>query len=111
VQNVEFFHKVHFENCYHRKKAKKSLAGFIDFFRENDFDEFLENIRKDFQMPSPKCRIYLSINLGYSKQDFFEYSYQKGANIMGNKKVCTKTFMSENYMPRKGVICAWDNGN
>ena len=38
MQHIEFFHRDHFEYCYHRKKAKHSLAQFIDFFWETDFD-------------------------------------------------------------------------
>ena len=38
MQHIEFFHKDHFNFHYHRKKPKNSLAQFIDFFWETDFD-------------------------------------------------------------------------
>ncbi len=38
LQHIEFFNRDHFEYCYHRKKAKHSLARFIDFFWETDFE-------------------------------------------------------------------------
>jgi len=39
VQHVEFFDTYHFEHHYHRKKPKHSLARFIDFFWEIEFDD------------------------------------------------------------------------
>ena len=42
MQHVEFFHKEHFAFRYHRKKPKRSLAQFIDFFWETKFDELLQ---------------------------------------------------------------------
>jgi len=38
VQHVEFFHRDHFHQHFHRKKAKPSLSKFIDFFWETDFE-------------------------------------------------------------------------
>ncbi|HYE56272.1 MAG TPA: helix-turn-helix domain-containing protein, partial [Chitinophagaceae bacterium] len=38
VQHVEFFHKDHFQHRYHRVPPPASLAHFIDFFWETDFD-------------------------------------------------------------------------
>jgi AraC-like DNA-binding protein len=37
VQHVEFFHRDHFHQHFHRRKAKTSLSKFIDFFWETDF--------------------------------------------------------------------------
>lgn len=39
MQHIEFFHRDHFEKNYHRQKAGSSLAKFIDYFWETDFDE------------------------------------------------------------------------
>ncbi|HEY6977597.1 MAG TPA: AraC family transcriptional regulator [Chitinophagaceae bacterium] len=38
MQHVEFFHRDHFHQHFHRKKAKLSLSKFIDFFWETDFE-------------------------------------------------------------------------
>lgn len=38
-RHIEFFHRDHFEFRYYRKKARKSLSQFIDFFWETDFEE------------------------------------------------------------------------
>jgi AraC-like DNA-binding protein len=39
VQHIEFLHKDHFEEKYHRKWLRQEqLASFIDFFWETDFD-------------------------------------------------------------------------
>jgi AraC-like DNA-binding protein len=39
MQHIEFFHRDHFEDRYHRVKAGKDLSMFIDYFWETDFDE------------------------------------------------------------------------
>jgi AraC-like DNA-binding protein len=39
VQHVEFFHKDHFENHYHRTPAPAALSHFIDFIWETDFGD------------------------------------------------------------------------
>lgn len=38
MQHVEFFHKEHFQQYYHRVPPPAALAHFIDFFWETDFD-------------------------------------------------------------------------
>jgi AraC-like DNA-binding protein len=37
MQHVEFFDAGHFEQRYHRQKARRGLSAFIDFFWETDF--------------------------------------------------------------------------
>lgn len=48
VQHIEFFHRDHFHQHFHRKKAKASLSKFIDFFWETDFDEMWQHYPKGF---------------------------------------------------------------
>lgn len=48
MQHVEFFHKEHFENKYHRVAPAESLKSFIDFFWETDFDTLWEKYPKGF---------------------------------------------------------------
>ncbi|RYY95472.1 MAG: hypothetical protein EOO11_15765, partial [Chitinophagaceae bacterium] len=38
MQHIEFFHRDHFQQRYHRRTARKALSYFIDFFWETDFD-------------------------------------------------------------------------
>ena len=39
MQHVEFFHSDHFQDRYHRVSPPASLAHFIDFFWETDFED------------------------------------------------------------------------
>ena len=48
MQHVEFFHTEHFESRYHRITPPASLALFIDFFWETDFDELWKLHPKGF---------------------------------------------------------------
>src|ERR1700754_4598034 len=48
MQHVEFFHKEHFENEYHRTAPAAALRSFIDFFWETDFDNLWEKYPKGF---------------------------------------------------------------
>lgn len=48
MQHIEFFHKDHFENKYHRIAPASSLRLFIDFFWETDFDDLWKNYPKGF---------------------------------------------------------------
>jgi AraC-like DNA-binding protein len=65
VQHVEFFHRDHFEYRYHRKKAKKPLAQFIDFFWETDFEELYEQYPDGFSDALfPNVGYTYLINLG-----------------------------------------------
>ncbi len=65
VQHVEFFHRDHFEYRYHRKKAKKSLLQFIDFFWEIDFDDLWKQYPQGFSDALfPNIGYIYLINLG-----------------------------------------------
>jgi len=65
VQHVEFFHKDHFENNYHRVYTTGELSNFIDFFWETDFDELWSQYPKGFSDALfPNIGYTYLINLG-----------------------------------------------
>ncbi len=65
MQHVEFFHRDHFEYRYHRKKAKKSLLQFIEFFWEIDFDDLWKQYPQGFSDALfPNIGYTYLINLG-----------------------------------------------
>ena len=65
MQHIEFFHRDHFEYQYHRKKAKHSLAQFIDFFWETDFDHLWQQYPRGFaDLLYPDIGYTYMINLG-----------------------------------------------
>ena len=99
MQHVEFFHRDHFEYRYHRKKAKKSLSHFIDFFWETDFDELYEHYPQGFSDA-------LFPNIGYT------YLINLGTPFvmqLGEEKFDMK---SDGFLPRhKSMICHHTTGN
>jgi AraC-like DNA-binding protein len=99
VQHVEFFHKDHFEFRYHRKKAKKTISQFIDFFWETDFDELYEQYPGGFSDA-------LFPNVGYT------YLINLGTPfIMQLEKECFEV-RSHGFLPRhKHMICHHSTGN
>lgn len=65
MQHIEFLHRDHFEYHYHRKKAKHSLAQFIDFFWETDFDKLWKQYPGGFaDLLYPDIGYTYLINLG-----------------------------------------------
>jgi AraC-like DNA-binding protein len=48
VQHVEFFHRDHFENNYHRTPPPAALRHFIDFIWETDFGDLWEQHPEGF---------------------------------------------------------------
>jgi AraC-like DNA-binding protein len=63
--HIEFLHRDHFYNKYHRKKAKPSISKFIDFFWETHFDEIFINHPEGFtDMLFPDVGYTYLINLG-----------------------------------------------
>jgi AraC-like DNA-binding protein len=99
VQHVEFFHRDHFEYRYYRKKAKKSLSQFIDFFWETDFDELYEQYPKGFSDA-------LFPNVGYT------YLINLGTPfVMQLEEECFE-MKSDGFLPRhKNMICHHSTGN
>jgi AraC-like DNA-binding protein len=99
VQHVEFFHRDHFEFRYHRKKAKKTLSQFIDFFWETDFDELYEKYPGGFSDA-------LFPNVGYT------YLINLGTPfVMQLEDECFE-MRSDGFLPRhKNMICHHSKGN
>ncbi|MGE5519450.1 MAG: helix-turn-helix domain-containing protein [Candidatus Dadabacteria bacterium] len=99
MQHVEFFHKDHFEYRYHRKKAKRLLSRFIDFFWETDFDELYKQYPEGFSDA-------LFPNVGYT------YLINLGTPFvmqLGDEKFEMK---SDGFLPRdKKMICHHSTGN
>ena len=65
MQHIEFFHKDHFENYYKRTTPGESLADFIDFFWQTDFDSLWKAYPKGFSDALfPNIGYTYLINLG-----------------------------------------------
>lgn len=99
MQHVEFFHKDHFQFRYHRKKAKKSLSQFIDFFWETDFETLFQQYPQGFSDA-------LFPNVGYT------YLINLGTPFtmqLENEKYEVK---SDGFLPRhKNMVCHHSVGN
>jgi AraC-like DNA-binding protein len=99
VQHVEFFHRDHFEYRYHRKKAKKSLSQFIDFFWETDFDELYRQYPEGFSDA-------LFPNIGYT------YLINLGTPFVMQLEDESFEMKSDGFLPRhKNMICHHSVGN
>ena len=99
MQHVEFFHRDHFEYHYHRKKARKSLAQFIDFFWETDFDELYEQYPQGFSDA-------LFPNVGYT------YLINLGTPFVMQLEEESFEMKSDGFLPRhKNMICHHSKGN
>lgn len=65
MQHVEFFHREHFDRYYLRREPRKSLAQFIDFFWETNFDGLWETYPGGFSDAIfPNIGYTYLINLG-----------------------------------------------
>lgn len=99
MQHVEFFHRDHFEYRYHRKKAKKTLAQFIDFFWETDFDQLYEQYPRGFSDA-------LFPNVGYT------YLINLGTPFVMQLEEESFEMKSDGFLPRhKNMICHHSKGN
>jgi len=99
VQHVEFFHQDHFEHKYHRKKAKKSLAHFIAFFWETDFEQLWEQYPTGFSDA-------LFPNIGYT------YLINLGTPFVMQLENERYEIRSHSFLPRsKNMICHHSAGN
>jgi AraC-like DNA-binding protein len=99
VQHVEFFHKDHFQYRYHRRKAKKSLSGFIDFFWETDFDTLWAKHPSGFSDA-------LFPNVGYT------YLINLGTPFIMQLEEESFEMRSDGFLPRhKYMICHHSAGN
>jgi AraC-like DNA-binding protein len=99
VQHVEFIHNDHFEFRYHRKKAKKTLSEFIDFFWETDFDELYPVYPDGFSDA-------LFPNIGYT------YLINLGTPFIMQLENDRFEMKSDGFLPRhKYMVCHHSTGN
>jgi AraC-like DNA-binding protein len=99
VQHVEFFHRDHFEFRYHRKKAKKSLSQFIDFFWETDFETLFDRYPSGFSDA-------LFPNVGYT------YLINLGTPFVMQLEEEKFEVKNDGFLPRhKNMICHHSIGN
>lgn len=99
MQHVEFFHKDHFEFRYHRKKAKKSLSQFIDFFWETDFETLFDIYPSGFSDA-------LFPNVGYT------YLINLGTPFIMQLEDEKFEVKNDGFLPRhRNMICHHSIGN
>ena len=99
MQHVEFFHRDHFELRYHRRKARRSLSRFIDFFWETDFDPLYEKYPEGFSDA-------LFPNIGYT------YLINLGTPFKMQLEDDCFEMRSDGFLPRhKNMICHHSAGN
>jgi AraC-like DNA-binding protein len=93
VQHVEFFHIDHFEHRYHRRKAKKSLWPFIDYFWETDFESLWAQYPEGFSDA-------LFPNIGYT------YLINLGTPFVMQLEETRHEIRSDGFLPRfKNMVC------
>ena len=99
MQHIEFFHRDHFEYHYHRKKAKKSLSQFIDYFWETDFEGLWGRYPEGFSdVLYPHVGYTYMINLG---TPFVMQLEEKKFDVK-----------SDGFLPRfKNIACHHSVGN
>jgi AraC-like DNA-binding protein len=99
VVHVEFFHTNHFDFRYHRRKARKSLSHFIDFFWETDFDEVYNKYPDGFSDA-------LFPNVGYT------YLINLGTPFVMQLEESSFEMKSDGFLPRHQYItCHHRAGN
>jgi AraC-like DNA-binding protein len=99
VQHIEFFHRDHFEYRYFRKKARKPLSQFIDFFWETDFDTLFEQYPEGFSDA-------LFPNVGYT------YLINLGTPFVMQLGEDSFEMKSDGFLPRhKNMVCHHSSGN
>jgi AraC-like DNA-binding protein len=99
LQHVEFFNTDHFEYRYLRKKAKKSLSGFIDFFWETDFEQLWSQFPNGFSDA-------LFPNIGYT------YLINLGTPFIMQLEEKKYPIKSDAFLPRhKCMICHHSKNN
>ena len=99
MQHVEFFHRDHFEYRYHRRKAKKNLSQFIDFFWETDFDPLYDQYPGGFSDA-------LFPNVGYT------YLINLGTPFTMQLEGESFEMKTDGFLPRhKNMVCHHSRGN
>lgn len=99
MQHVEFFDTYHFENRYHRKRPRHSLAKYIDFFWEIEFDDILK------QHPAGFSDV-LFPNIGYT------YLINLGTSFTMQLEDAKYEMKTDGFLPRhKKLACHHSTGN
>ncbi|HEY0680485.1 MAG TPA: helix-turn-helix domain-containing protein [Chitinophagaceae bacterium] len=99
VQHVEFFHREHFQERYHRVAPPSSLSHFIDFFWETDFDPIWENYPSGFSDA-------LFPNIGYT------YLFNLGTPFVMQLDNKSFEMKGDGFLPRHTSIeCYHQPGN
>jgi AraC-like DNA-binding protein len=99
VQHVEFFHKEHFQERYHRVPPPESLAHFIDFFWETDFDSLWDEYPEGFSDA-------LFPNVGYT------YLFNLGTPFVMQLDDKSFEMKSDGFLPRHTSLeCHHQRGN
>lgn len=99
VKHIEFFDRDHFDNCYHRVKAKPSISLFIDFFWEFKFDGLWNEHLQGF-------RDILFPDLGYT------YMINMGTPFVMQLNEDFSKIITDSFIPRcKNITCYHTPGN
>lgn len=99
MQHIEFFHDDHFQNRYFRKKPKKSLTDYIDFYWETDFEELFSEYPEGFSDA-------LFPNIGYT------YLINLGTPYVMQLEEKRFNMKADGLLPRhKNMICHHSVGN
>lgn len=99
VEHIEFFHDDHFQDHYFRKKPKKSLSDYIDFYWETDFEHLLLQYPEGFSDA-------LFPNIGYT------YLINLGTPYVMQLEEKRFNMKSDGFLPRnKNMICHHSKGN
>lgn len=99
MQHVEFFHKDHFEQNYHRFSPPESLELFIDFFWETKFDHLWKRFPKGFSDA-------LFPNIGYT------YLINLGTPFIMQVEEKKFKMKTNGFLPRhKAIECYHQSGN
>jgi AraC-like DNA-binding protein len=94
AKHIEFFDRDHFENFYHRVKAKASINPYIDFFWEFKFDDLWKTHPKGFQD-------ILFPDLGYT------YMINMGTPFVMHLNEEKYKVQSDSFIPRSKNISCW----
>ncbi|MFI5133130.1 MAG: helix-turn-helix domain-containing protein [Chitinophagales bacterium] len=99
MRHVEFFHKEHFEQQYHRVQPPASLEHFIDFFWETKFDALWKQHPKGFSDA-------LFPNIGYT------YLINLGTPFIMQLEERKFKMKTDGFLPRhKAIECYHQPGN
>ena len=99
MQHIEFFHDDHFQDRYFRKKPKKSLTDYIDFYWETDFEELFRQYPEGFSDA-------LFPNIGYT------YLINLGTPYVMQLEDKRFNMKADGLLPRhKNMICHHSVGN